>query len=574
MATTIRQIETALENASRSGNRAAILRLTQILEKAKKAGIPEGGMPWSEVAGRAVQNIPQSAYQYGADIVGAVSDPVNTISTIGDIGAGALREGARKVLPEWAFNAIDSVGNKKAAEQATATATAVGRHYADRYGSLEGFKQALAEDPVGVASDLSIPITGGSGILAKTPGTVGKMGKVGQTVGRAMDLGNNASDLVKGAGVGARSLVGVWTGAGGDALREGFNAAREGGSKSGAFFDNMRGRVPVEDVVDQAKSGLENIKTDRANAYQANIQSTKQSKTKINFQPINDAFNNAVGSMVQDGMWTGGTASTAMAKKINDILDLWERSPSAHTPWGLDGLKKRLSGLTKTLGPGVEGDVANANRIATAVKQAVEDAVKAADPNYVKTMAEYAEPSNLIREMESALSLNDKASVDTALRKLQSIMRNNVNTNYGRRTTLGRELEKAGATTLMPSLAGQALNSFEPRGLARAMNTPAAAASALATLVNPAMWPTLALSGAGAAMSSPRLMGEAAGALGKGAGAIDKASAKVPRAVKDAAKASTNRQVARQAGVANRQKEGVIQLQGIWYDAKGRPIEQ
>jgi hypothetical protein len=574
VATTIRQIETALTNATRAGNREAVVRLTQILEKAKAAGVPEGGMPWGETISRAIQNTPQSAYQYGADIIGAISDPVNTLSTIGDIGAGALREGARAVLPTSVFNAVDSVGNQEAGERATAVATAVGRHYKDRYGSMDGFRQAFAEDPVGVASDLSVPITGGSGIIAKAPGVIGKIGKVGQVAGRAMDLGNNAADLVKGAGIAARSGVGVWTGAGGDALREGFNAARVGGAKSGAFYDNMRGKVPVEDVVDQAKGGLDTIKENRANAYQANIASTKANKTRINFQPINDAFNKAIGSMVQDGMWTGDAASTAMANKVNKIIDTWEKSPSAHTPWGMDGLKKRLSALTKTLGPGVEGDVANANRIVTVVKQAVEDAIKSADPNYTKAMADYAEPSNLIRELESALSLNDKASIDTALRKLQSIMRNNVNTNYGRRTTLGRELEKAGADTLMPSLAGQALNSYEPRGMARAVASPAAAVSAIGTLMNPALWPSLPAVAAGAALSSPRLMGEAAGAAGKVAKGVDKVAANTPRAVKDAAMASTNRQVVRQAGVANRQKEGVIQIKGVWYDAKGRPIQQ
>lgn len=92
--------------------------------------------------------------------------------------------------------------------------------------------------------------------------------------------------------------------------------------------------------------------------------------------------------------------------------------------------------------------------------------------------------------------------------------------------------------------------------------------------MNPALWPSLPAVAAGAALSSPRLMGEAAGAAGKVAKGVDKVAASTPRAVKDVAKASTNRQVARQAGVANRQKEGVIQLQGIWYDAKGRPIDQ
>lgn len=575
MATTIRQIETAIDNATRSGNRDAVVRLTQILEKARAAGMPEGGMPVSEVASRAVSNIPSSAYKYGEDIVTAITNPVQTITTLGDIGAGALREGARAMLPTSVFETLDSIGNQEAGQRASDVATAVGRHYADRYGSVEGFKQAVAEDPVGVASDFSLPVTGAGTLLQKAGGTASKLGNIVTKTGNALDLGNNAAALAKGAGVASRSMLGVWTGAGGDAIKQGFNAAREGGSRSGAFFDNMRGKVPVEDVVDEAKIGLDTVKENRSNAYQANIASTKANKTPINFQPINDAYNKAIGSMVQDGMWIGEAASTAMAKKISDILDIWENSPSSHTPWGLDGLKKRLSALTKQMGPGVDSDVANANRLATVVKQAVENEIKTADPGYSKAMAEYAEPSGLIRELETSLSLNDKASVDTALRKLQSIMRNNVNTNYGRRMSLGRELENAGATTLLPALAGQALNSWEPRGLARTVASPASAASAVATLVNPALWPTLPGVAAGYAASSPRLVGETAGLLGKAANKIDTGVSKTPRPVKDVAKASTNRQAARQAGVAVGEAEAMIEdAQGNVYDRKGRLIRR
>lgn len=51
-------------------------------------------------------------------------------------------------------------------------------------------------------------------------------------------------------------------------------------------------------------------------------------------------------------------------------------------------------------------------------------------------MKNYENASNLIREIEKTLSLNPKASIDTALRKLQSVMRDNVNTNYGKRGDL------------------------------------------------------------------------------------------------------------------------------------------
>ena len=60
------------------------------------------------------------------------------------------------------------------------------------------------------------------------------------------------------------------------------------------------------------------------------------------------------------------------------------------------------------------------------------------------------------KEIERALSLGGKAPVDTALRKLQSTMRNNVNTNYGNRAGMVSDLEKFSDVSLMDKLAGQA----------------------------------------------------------------------------------------------------------------------
>jgi hypothetical protein len=94
--------------------------------------------------------------------------------------------------------------------------------------------------------------------------------------------------------------------------------------------------------------------------------------------------------------------------------------------------------------------------------------------------------------------LGEKASADTAMRKLQSLMRNNVNTNFGNRLSLARELEKQGGKEILPSLAGQAMNSPMPRGLAKLGQ----AGAALASLSNP--WIVGALP-----FTSPRLMGEA-----------------------------------------------------------------
>jgi hypothetical protein len=98
-------------------------------------------------------------------------------------------------------------------------------------------------------------------------------------------------------------------------------------------------------------------------------------------------------------------------------------------------------------------------------------------------------------------------------------LRNNANTNYGRRVDLARELEATGvpgADTLFPQLAGQMLSSKTPRGIQGGILPASAGGAALMTgMTNPA---TLGAIGLGALASSPRLIGEAAYYGGKAAG--------------------------------------------------------
>ena len=81
-------------------------------------------------------------------------------------------------------------------------------------------------------------------------------------------------------------------------------------------------------------------------------------------------------------------------------------------------------------------------------------------------------------------------------------MRNNVNTNYGARTAALEALEQQGGRELMPALAGQALNDWVPRGIQRATGAGLALGAG-------SMGGIPAAAGS-AAISSPRLMGEAA----------------------------------------------------------------
>jgi hypothetical protein len=80
-------------------------------------------------------------------------------------------------------------------------------------------------------------------------------------------------------------------------------------------------------------------------------------------------------------------------------------------------------------------------------------------------------------------------------------MRKNVNTNFGQRVALGKQLA-AGGEDIFPALAGQALSDITPMGIQRA-TSPLAAYGAFSAGGAP-------LAAASLLASSPRLMGETA----------------------------------------------------------------
>ena len=142
------------------------------------SGIPGPRQSYAaaEVPGAAVSNIPRSAKQFVTNLYEAVTNPIQTVSAVLDVGAGALQ----KALPDTVVNFINRFeGNPAAAARAIETANAVGGLYKDRYGSYDSIKRTLAEDPVGAAADLSMLFSGGSTLASKTSLSVAKALDVG-----------------------------------------------------------------------------------------------------------------------------------------------------------------------------------------------------------------------------------------------------------------------------------------------------------------------------------------------------------------------------------------------------------
>jgi hypothetical protein len=119
----------------------------------------EKSMSWGETATRAASNIIPSTGKLISDVAGAVTSPVETMEGLIQLTSG----GMAKILPDFIMQY--AVPEKR--KQAVEVANAVGGVYKQKYGTEEGFKRALAEDPATVAADLSILFSGGSSLAGK-----------------------------------------------------------------------------------------------------------------------------------------------------------------------------------------------------------------------------------------------------------------------------------------------------------------------------------------------------------------------------------------------------------------------
>lgn len=364
---------------------------------------------------------------------------------------------------------------------------------------------------VGAASGAMIPEeTGLTG--APMYQQMGENVATGSAIGTAIPVVGRG---IQAAGGAIRRGLGLTTGAGEESIAQALRAGREGNQ---AFLQNIRGDVSAMDVLDQAKDALANMRANRSQAYRQSIQSTMPSTeivagkalpkapTKLDFAPIKGTLDDVVETLKvktpTGSQFKIGSAEINKIEELQDVVKTWQKDTSLHTAEGLDALKQRLDALYPD--SPMQKQV---QRAVTTVRNTVKDTIVAQDKNYAKTMKAYEESLSLEREIERALSLNNRSAADTAIRKLQSLTRNNANTNYGYRMELAKALQQQGGEDLMPALAGQALSSFTPRGLA-GQGAALGIGAGGALTVNPMALAALPL-------TSPRLVGMGAYGLGR-----------------------------------------------------------
>jgi len=325
------------------------------------------------------------------------------------------------------------------------------------------------------------------------------------------DVGSGAAisaalPVVGKAGSAITKMLGGTTGVGEEALKQAYQAGKQGGTKATSFVEAMREGQSMTNVLDAARANLSAMNAQKQNAYRSGMVDIRNDKSILDFGNIDKAVNDAFDMTKFKGFVKNQEAVTALSKIKDSIDELKNLDPvEYHTPEGLDALKQRVGGLLES----IPFEQKTARTAAGNVYNSIKNEITAQAPTYAKVMKDYHSASDTMKEIERSLSLGQKASADTAMRKLQSLMRNNVNTNYGYRDQLARQLEQAGGNEFMPALAGQALNDYMPRGIQRAVNP--ASAIGIGALGN-----IPAAVGMGL-VSSPRLVGEAMYKAGQGA---------------------------------------------------------
>jgi hypothetical protein len=440
-------------------------------------------MQWSDVPLAAARNFPSSVAKMGSDLYSAVTHPIQTAIGLSDIPAGALNRAFPKTIGKLAQTVTP-----EATARTNATYDQLINAYKEKYGTEEGFKQAIAQDPAGVMADLATvvaPVSGGLRSIGMRP--------------------------VVGAGKVASSALGLTTGVGEESVARAFKAGAEGDK---SFMQNLRGEVPMQDVLDTAKQNLQNLKMQKNAEYKKGMTGVTNDKSVLDFSGIDSALTDAQKMTTYKGQ-VKNPAGYATYQKMQEAVDNWKKlNPSDfHTPEGFDALKQQLGDIAQS----IPYEEKNAKMVANQVYNKVKTTINDQAPTYAKVMGDYSSASELINEIERALSLKDKASADTAMRKLQSLTRNNVNTNYGNRLNLAQQLETQGGSPFINSLAGQSMQSLAPRGLAGVGGLGTLGSA----LTNP--YTLLALP-----FQSPRVVGTGANLAGRAYGSAGRVFGKVP----------------------------------------------
>jgi len=325
---------------------------------------------------------------------------------------------------------------------------------------------------------------------------------IGTLVGGSIPL---AGPAIKGLGKLGGEALGASTGTGFGSIKQGLESSMAGGKGAEAFRQGLRGKVNPEQLVEEAKDSLGQIISNRTKSYQSQLSKLKTNTKQFDTTPIVEKFN----KLLEDFRVTftkKGIPDFSRSPKLrryetdlgelSKVLAGWGKKEGDTTLVGVDRLKQVIDDFR--IG---SPDSTKFDSFVQSLRSEAKKIIKN-EPGYDKLVSNYENSTDLIKDIQKGLSLGDKASTDTAFRKLTTVLR----TNNEFRKQLVDELDKVAGGTLKSKIAGQQLNELLPRGLQRIVTGGGAGIATLGGF----LVPFLKL----AVLTSPRIVGEAVNALG------------------------------------------------------------
>lgn len=307
-----------------------------------------------------------------------------------------------------------------------------------------------------------------------------------------------------GGRVGAE-VLGRTTGAGEAAIKEAFN------NPNVVKFARQAGKEGPEALMTQAledaQKGLKMLKKNRSGEYVSQLEKVTADKSQLDHiigkaRATARDWLESSGVKIKEGKLlntldfgesTIERGQGTVQKAFNDVMK-W----TDVTPAGLDKLQKKLSQHLDEIPVTERGGAFN---FVLNLKNAVTDSLKDEVKGYQQMTSKYHEASDLIDEIQRALSLKDTAAKDTAVRKLMSTMRQN---NELRKEMLD-VLGKTSGADITGKIAGATLAARTPRGIQGAITPTSVGLGAISGILHAANIPYLLLY---LASTSPRSVAE------------------------------------------------------------------
>lgn len=466
--------------------RESFLSYTGSLER------PEIGL--GEALGGATLNFVPSTFELAADTVMALTlDLPETLEGTAKIIAGAT--GLSDDASSW---------------------EAVKDYYTDRYGSYDGFKRALREDPASIVADVAGISTGGALIAAKAAGTAGKVSKIaalsnaakaaegfGAAAAKLDPLVMAAQSGKTGAKIAGAAVEGATValpaklaGVTSQDVRQAFSAGRRG---SPEFTAQMTGTADVADPIAKAQAAVQELYAARGQDYTRRMNRLKRDPETLSFDDIEQALEGVRKVGRHKGIDISGASGVwnQIDAKFMEFFDA-----GLNTVEDFDAMKRAVGGIRDGYAVGTP-EYKVANDVYKSINKTITDRA----PIYADIMADYRMASDTLSDIQSSLSTG-AASADTTLSKL----RRSASGRATRGDTVLNILENTqSGKGLGDMLAGQAFGSTDPSTFATATGTLGTAATG-----SPETMASLAL--------TPRRLGERAYSLGEKYGMYERAA--------------------------------------------------